>query len=833
MNAEHDESILDPVTRFGFMPGADRKLIRWPDLVEYFQDLADASDRIRIDHLGTVSGDQPFVMLTISSAENLSRLDELNEVQKRLADPRHLSEDEIADLVEQGRTIVLLTCSIHATEVGSVQMSPELVYELATKSDPETKRILENVVLLLVPSLNPWGMELVHHWYEATIDTHAEGTAPPELYHPYTGHDNNRDWFMLTQVENQLAVDKIHNVWHPHIVFDQHQMMGDGPRYVLPPFIDPYDPNIDPILQAEIAQIGTAMAMELTSCGKSGVATQVIFDAYSPSRAYQHYHGGIRILSEAASCRIASSVRLQQERLQELRGFDPTQRRINHPKPWPGGEWKLRDIVEYNKISAWACLRNAATYRRQWIRNFARVQQRTVDITRPYAWIIPEEQNDPGTLRDLLNVLRRGLVEIERAIEPFTSAGVEYPARTIVVRIGQPFGRFAKTLLETQEYPDLRDDPDSPPRPPYDITAHSLPLYLDVEAVQTDDPFDVTLEPLPDSYLQLQAGSVRGAGEYGWAITPSHNQSIVAINRLLAAGATVYRATTEFSDSSMEYPPGTFVVETDDTRLLQEIAEQTGIDIRGLHWPLNLQTRRLREPRIGLYRSWHSNAIDEGWTRFILEEYEFSFTTIRDQDIRQGGLHRSYDVILIPHQPVEEVMFGNNPIDYPPEFAGGIGDRGAANLRRFAESGGTLITLDGACEVALRHLYLPVINTLESLSEQQFYAPGAMLQMLVDPRHPIGYGYEREVSGLMTGRHAFNPISEDEVNQVARYPANNQLLSGWILGAERIRGAASLIDIPVEDGRAILFGFRPQFRAQTRGTYRLLFNALYYAGLER
>jgi hypothetical protein len=833
MASPGNRRVPDPPSRFGFRPGTDRKLISWPDLIRYFQDLADVSDRVEVEYLGTVSGGEPFIVLTITSPQNLANLEQLHEIQKRLADPRGLTAAEIAELTEQGRTIVLLTCSIHATEVGSVQMSPELVYELATRDDPETERILENVVLLLVPSLNPWGMQLVHDWYQNTLDTYAEGTPPPELYHPYTGHDNNRDWFMLTQIENQLTVDKIHNVWHPHIVFDQHQMMSDGPRYVLPPFIDPYDPNIDPILQAEIAKLGTAMAAELTGNGKDGVATGVIFDAYSPSRAYQHYHGGVRILSEAASCRIASPVRFSKDRLQDMRGFDPVHRRANHPEPWNGGEWTLRDIVEYNKIAAWACLRNAAAYRRQWVQNFVKVQQRSIETTRPYAWIIPEEQNDPGTLRDLLNVLQRGLVEIQRATEPFTSGGVEYPPQTIIVRIGQPFGRFAKTLLEIQEYPDLRDDPESPPKPPYDITAHSLPLYLDVETVRAEVPFEVKLEPLPASYTQQETGTLQGAGEYGWAIDPRHNRSIISINRLLATGATVFRATTEFTDSATEWPPGTFVVETDDTRLLSDIAEQTGVTVRGLHWPLNLNARRLREPRIGLYRSWHSNSIDEGWTRFILEEYEFSFTTIRDQDIRQGGLHRNYDVILIPHQPVEDIMFGNNPIEYPPEYAGGIGDRGAANLRRFAESGGTLITLDGACEVALRHLYLPVINTLESLSEQQFYAPGAMLQMLVDPRHPVGYGFEREVAGLMTGRHAFSPISEDEVNQVARYPANNQLLSGWILGAERIRGAASLVDIPVEHGRAILFGFRPQFRAQTRGTYRLLFNALYYAGLEQ
>ena len=823
--------LQDPKSRFGFQPGTDRKLIRWPDMILYFQDLANQSSRMTIDHLGTVSGGHPFIMLTISSPANLQNIDHLRSIQKRLADPRTLTEEESTRLTEEGRAVVLLTCSIHATEVGSTQMSPELVYELLTSDDEETHRILDNVILLLVPSLNPWGMDLVDRWYTETLNTHAEGTAPPELYHPYTGHDNNRDWFMLTQIENQIAVDKIHNVWHPHIVVDQHQMMKDGPRYVLPPFVDPYDPNVDPILQAQIAQLGTAMAAELTAACKQGVATQIIFDAYSPSRAYQHYHGGVRILSEAASCRIASPISLGLDRLNDSRGFDPRERRANNPLPWKGGSWRLRDIVEYNKASAIACLRNAAAYRRQWVQNFVRVQRNSVETRSPYAWIIPEQQEDPGTLTDLIEVLQRGLVEVEKATGPFVSGGVEYPAGTRVVRMGQPFGRFAKTLLEIQHYPDLRDEPESLTNPPYDITAHSLPLYLGLEAVEATETFDASLEPLVAEDLVTPAGVLTGPTEHGMVIDPRHNRSIVAVNRLLDAGASIYRTTSEFTDASITWPAGTFVLEIPDASLLRSVAAETGVPIRGLNWSPNIPMQRLRKPRIGIYRSWLGNAMDEGWTRFILEQYEFDFATIRDQEIRQGGLHRSYDVILLPHQSADDILLGNSTMEYPAKYAGGIGERGASNLRRFAESGGTLITIDGASEVALRHLYLPIINPLELLSEQEFYAPGAMLQMLVDPRHPIGYGYEREVAGLVTGRHAFSPISEEEVNQVARYPANNQLLSGWIVGTEHIRGSAALIDIPVEDGRAILFGFRPQFRAQTRGTYRLLFNALYYASL--
>ncbi|HEX9631934.1 MAG TPA: M14 metallopeptidase family protein [Gemmatimonadales bacterium] len=490
------QEIPAPESVLGFVPGTTGRLAGWPLLVRYYQALAAASDRVEFRELGKTTNGNPFVVLVISSAANLGRLEHLRAVNARLADPRTIGSDaEREQLLRDGRTIVLITSSIHSTEVGGHLAPAVMAHRLATATDAPTLDVLDRTVLLLVPSLNPDGVTIVTRWYDRTVGTPAEATSPPELYHPYVGHDNNRDWYVFTQAETRLTVDSLHNVWHPQIVHDIHQQGAYGSRLFLPPYLDPIEPNVDPLLVWGVNALGTSMAWELAGQGKRGIVVNATYDAWTPARAYQHYHGGVRILSETASARIASDLAVEPDELRGRRGFEAHASSWNFPEPWPGGRWTLANIVDYQTSGALALLTHAAAARDTWLRNFLAVGQRAVRGWSgwPYAYVVPRSgQRGPG-LAAMLDVLRRGQVEIRAAEAPFTAARRQFAAGDYVIPLRQPYAAFAKTLLERQRYPDLREYPGGPPKPPYDVTAHTLPLLMDVVVAEVRDSIPVPL----------------------------------------------------------------------------------------------------------------------------------------------------------------------------------------------------------------------------------------------------------------------------------------------------------------------------------------------------
>ncbi|MDZ7275014.1 MAG: M14 family zinc carboxypeptidase [candidate division KSB1 bacterium] len=820
--------VTPPEAYFGFRPGSDYKLADYHQIIAYFQQLDAASDRLQMQNLGKTTAGNDLHVAFISAPHNLAQLEHWQRVQARLADPRSLAEAEASALLAQARAVVLINCSIHATEVGATQMAPELAYDLVTDESPAGHALRENVITILLPCHNPDGQLLVVEWYRKNLGTPFERAELPWLYHKYAGHDNNRDWFMFTQKETRLTVGKLYNVWHPHITLDMHQMGGSGARLFVPPYLDPVEPNVDPAQVALGNLLGMHVQGVLTAQGKTGVVSNAIFDAWSPARAYPHYHAGVRLLTEVASAALASPVTIKPEELRAGPGYDARQRSWNFPAPWPGGVWRLRDIVEYDLAAARAALQHAAQHREFWLRSLYDVKRRTCQAAGAY--VIPRQQFDPQGLLDLLDILQTGMVEIEQAQEDFQAGGATFAKGDYLVALGQPFGNFARALLERQEYPRIPGS-DGKPRPPYDVTAHTLPLFLGVEVF--------AVEKMPDcrrTVAEVNRGvHLTGETQAGiFALDRRNTASYRVVNALLRQGVAVSTVTEEFVAGGRTWPAGTFLVErgkaTGDMRqVLRSISPLNSahgnssiVELHGLVRRPALPHRRVLPNRIGLYRSWVAN-MDEGWTRWVLEDYGFAYTTLSNADLLAQDLRNSFEVIILPDQKASTLESGHDHSNMPAEYAGGLGELGIRKLRQFVDAGGTLITFASACELVLHHFWLQVTEVTAGVQEGRLNAPGSLLRVIADTDHFLGYGAPRESAVLFLNGPAFRC---QKGRAVLTYPPHGLLLSGWLEGEEHLREQAALVEVPLGRGRVILFGFRPLFRGQMRATYRFLFNAL-------
>lgn len=812
--------IPKPEDVLGFKVGASRQVADMHQIIDYFQKLGKASDRVLVEEVGETTMGNPFIVAVITSENNHRDLAKYREYQQMLADPRKITDQEAEELIEEGKAVVMINCSIHATEIGACQMSMELAYDLATKNDRRTIQILDNVILLLTPMHNPDGIQMVVDWYKKYLGTDYEGGQMPWLYNKYVGHDNNRDWYMFTQVESRLTL-RIHNAWHPQVIVDMHQMGSFGPRLFVPPYVDPYEPNVDPILRQQVAQMGTFIATEMTAEGKAGVIHSSMFDAWTPARAYHHYHGGIRILTEAASVRVATPITIKPERMSE----QMKEHTVRMPLPWMGGEWTLRDIVEYDYSAALAALTNASGLRENWLRNFYRIHKKAVSPDRsPHAFVIPVRQRDLSTTVKMLEVLQLAGVEIHVAKEEFVAEGHSYPAGTYIVYTAQPYGSFAKALLERQEYPEIRETPGGPLKTPYDVVAHTLPLLMGVDVIQADKPFEAKIIKI-DKIDRPKGKMTQADDAFGYIWGHETNDDIVALNRLLKRGYSVCWSAESLPANGKIYPTGTMVVlqKKGLNKDLQEIVVDLYVHFEPLATNPGGKAYQLKPVKLGLYKSWTAS-MDEGWTRWVLEQFEFPYTSMMDEDIRRGDLNQSLDVLILPDLRDSAIVKGLSEKNMPPEYAGGIGEVGAKNIKDFVREGGALIALNSAADFCTKRLHLSVANNVAKKSRKDFFIPGSLLNVLNNTDHPIAYGYHRDTAIFFRMSPVFDV---NEGVSVAHYPSE-PFLSGWINGEEFLVNKSAIADVPYEKGRVILIGFPVLYRGQAHGSFKYLFNAIYY-----
>ena len=519
----------------GFKPGADRKLPSWKQITDYFATLDKASPRVSVRTIGKTVQGRPFIVAFISDSSTLANLERYRTIQRKLMDPRlRTAADSRERLIEQGKNVILVTSAIHANEVGGYTTPLVLADRLARAADAEARLVLANTIIMLVPSQNPDGVDIVGDWYRATLGTPAEGTVPPELYHYYTGHDNNRDWYAFTQPETRATVDSLYTRWNPQIVNDVHQQGGGAGRIFVPPFMDPVEPNIDPILTSSTNALGLQITWRLIADGKTGVANNASYDQWSPARQYSFYHRGARILTETASARLASPVEMPFERLGTARGYDAREATWNHPVVWPGGTWTYGNIVDYQVGASWALFVHAARDRRTWLESYAALGERALGPMPawgkdpwPSAFVIPKAQQSAASLQRMLWTLQHGQVEVRESTAPITVEGRAYPVGSYVVLVQQPFGTYAKSLLERQKYPNLFEYPGGPPKRPYDVTAHTLPLLFGVDVATVMGAPPPTGRPVADvSWPGFNAPGLSGTPMKRVAIYKSYSASM-------------------------------------------------------------------------------------------------------------------------------------------------------------------------------------------------------------------------------------------------------------------------------------------------------------------
>lgn len=810
-----------PEKFFGFKIGTDKKLARWDKIVEYFELVAKESNRVRVRRLGPTSNGNPFIVAEIAASETLQNIDRYKQLERRLyfqgGAPTDAQRDEI---FKQGKAVVVITNAIHATEIGASQMVIEAVYRLATEDSPEIHKILDNVILLLVPCLNPDGQIIVTDWYNKQLGTAYEASPLPYLYHPYVGHDNNRDMYLFSQKESRMTAELLWHDWFPSIWLDEHQQGSSGPRIFTMPATDPVNPNVHPLIYRLNGIYGQQQAAALEAEGRTGIIYNSTYtNFWQGAMAWAGWwHNQVGLLTEVASARIATPIEQRKadptrpappppatndfegERRRSMEHPDeplppPTdiRSRTEYPRPWLGGTWKLRDIVDYELTATFALLSAAADRRETLLREIYEVNRATIaDGTagtlavgpKAFGAIIPANQHDPNEVIELVDKLLIAGVEVHRATKEFKQDDVTYAAGTYVIPFNQVFARYAKDILEKQTYPEVRRAPNAPAEPPYDVSAWSLGMQFGVKTVfaKTALPADLAIEKVsaapkpPDLAAGFTYVGAEGARQ---------------VNRLLKNGARI-----AFDKSRVE-----------------------------------ASSKPMRAPRIAIYQSWTSN-MDEGWTRWILERYEFPYTVLHNADVKAGKLHDRFDAIIMPDQRPRDILEGNDFSSIVPEYRGGIGDAGWNELTAFVQAGGTLVAFGDACNLLIDKMPIPVKDLKRTLNREQHYAPGTIVNLQVDTAHPLGRGMAAETWGYYINSPFFQlteGFSSMKASVVARYPNTGVNASGWLRGEDLMFGRAAVVAIETNPGKIVLFGIRPQHRAQTHATLPLFFNALYWS----
>jgi hypothetical protein len=845
-----------PEAFLGFKVGADRKLADYNQIQAYFQKLASESPKIKVVEIGTTSLKKPMIMAVITSEANMARLDDYRGITRKLRDAAGLTPEEARRLSQEGKAILFITCNIHATEIASSQMSMELAYDLVTGRTPyDADKVLNDVIVLLAPTINPDGEQMVTEWYRKYVGTPYEGGNMPWVYHYYAGHDDNRDFFMMNLPETRAVNGVAYHDWIPQVHIDEHQMGSTAARLFLPPFMDPPMPNVLPLVWRSVSLCGAAMSYDLEKNGFKGVEHSRNFTGWwiAACDDTDWLHNCAGLLSEMASVRVATPIRIEPTEIPT----DYADKSMSFVDPWPGGWWRLRDIVDYELTLSQSLVKAVAANKEDFLFNFYKMNKQSIETPmagQPYAYVIPARQHDYPTTLKMIDVLMKGGLQVQQAKSGFMADDKSYPAGSFVVLLSQPYRTYAWALLGIQHYPDLRQYPGGPPIPPYDSAGWTLPLQMGVACDEIKAPFKADMERIetvPSPVYKDTDETVRAP----WiALDARANASTPIVLALLRDKAEVYRSQAGFSAGGADLAAGSFLVKNDPavTKALTQGLERWHLEAHPVPDVTAIAKEPLKSPRVALYQSWRGN-MDEAWTRYLFDDMGIVYTTLHNADFKPAKgakgakvnlkdkcdvlifADENYDIIKTgkpnPDSPYARYMGAGN---WPPEYEGGIEKEGVDAVKAFVEQGGVLVTLNNACELVFKEFQPPVRSALERLERGKFFCPSSLLKIQVDNQSPIGYGMPAEAAAMFDRSLALDtsiPSYDWDRRVVASYPPKDVLMSGWLLGEEFIARKAAVVDAKYKKGRIILIGFRCQHRAESYGTYKFLLNALLYPGL--
>jgi hypothetical protein len=868
--------ITSPKEAFGHDIGEDYFLADYTQAEAYFKTVAGQSDRMKLVDIGpTEEGRREYVAI-VSSPANIARLDHYQAIARKLAKAKGVSEAEARAMALDGKAVVWIDGGLHATETVPPQALIAALHEMLTRDDAETMRILDDVIILFA-QVNPDGQELVSDWYMRHEDPlKREFATIPRLYQKYIGHDNNRDYYMSAMKETTNVNRMFFREWFPQIIYNHHQTAPGGTVVFMPPFRDPFNYNYDPLVMSTLSEVGSAMHSRLIAEGKPG-STMRSGATYSTwnngmERSITYFHNAVGLLTEITGHPTPMTIPLV------ARNQLP---RNDLPAPIAPQEWKFKQSIDYSLSINRAVLDYASRNRERLLFNIWRMGTNAIERGQRDSWtitpkriealeaaaegkplvgsgrtqgldpalykavlqdpalrdargyILPADQADLPTAVKFLNALIKTGVDVERATRPFTVAGKRYPAGSFVVKTDQAYRPHVLDMFEPQDHPHDFAYPGGPPIAPYDSTGYTLAYQMGVQFDRVLDGFEGPFEPVAD-VMAPPPGRIVGSGRGGFLVSHEVNDSFVLSNRLLKAGQAVFWIKPQVAAAGRSFAPGAlWIPATDQSRaIVAEATKGLGLDAYALARAPAGETIRLKPVRVGLVDR-YGGVMSSGWTRWLLEQFEFDFQVVYPQRLDAGDLSKDFDVLVFTNGVIGPRSGQPDPADIPEEFRGWLGEitpqATHPQLKAFVQGGGSLVAIGPSTSLAAA-LGAPQADALigadgKPLPRTDFYIPGSLLRVAVDNSRPLAFGAPREMDVFFDRSPAFKPAG---AAPIAWYPQGDVLRSGWAVGQERLAGAAAVVEADLGRGKLFLMGPEVAQRAQSHAAFKFLFNALQY-----